>query len=133
MEKKLIRVRDIMRTRFEFVDRKETVRVALAKMENTRARALIVDKKHSDDEYGILVLADIAKQVLAVDKSPDRVNVYEIMSKPVVQVSADMDIRYCARLFDRFGLERAPVVEDGKVVGIVSYHVLVLRGLTQLM
>ena len=133
MEKKLIRVRDIMRTRFEVVDRKETVRAALAKMENTRARALIVDKKNDDDEYGILVLADIAKQVLAVDKSPDRVNVYEIMSKPVVQVAADMDIRYCARLFERFGLERAPVVEDGKVVGIVSYHVLVLRGLMQLM
>ena len=54
------------------------------------------------------------------------------MSKPVVQVSPDMDIRYCARLFERFGLERAPVVEAGKIVGMVSYHVLVLRGLMQL-
>ena len=132
MEKKLIRVRDIMRTRFEFVERKETVRSALAKMEKTRARALIVDKRNADDEYGIVVLADIAKLVLAIDKSPDRVNVYEIMSKPVVQVSPDMDIRYCARLFERFGLERAPVVEAGKIVGMVSYHVLVLRGLMQL-
>ena len=132
MEKKLIRVRDIMRTRFEFVERKETVRSALAKMEKTRARALIVDKRNADDEYGIVVLADIAKLVLAIDKSPDRVNVYEIMSKPVVQVSPDMDIRYCARLFERFGLERAPVVEAGKIVGMVSYHVLVLRGLMKL-
>ena len=132
MEKKLIRVRDIMRTHFEFVERKETVRSALAKMEKTRARALIVDKRNADDEYGIVVLADIAKLVLAADKSPDRVNVYEIMSKPVVQVSPDMDIRYCARLFERFGLERAPVVEAGKIVGMVSYHVLVLRGLMQL-
>lgn len=133
MENKLIRVRDIMRTHFEFVDRKETVRVALAKMETTRARALIVDKRNADDEYGIVVLADIAKLVLAADKSPDRVNVYEIMSKPVVQVSPAMDIRYCARLFERFGLERAPVVDAGNVVGMVSYHVLVLRGLMQLL
>ena len=50
MEKKLIRVRDIMRTHFEFVDRKDTVRVALTKMETTRARALIVDKRNADDE-----------------------------------------------------------------------------------
>jgi Mg/Co/Ni transporter MgtE len=42
-----------------------------------------------------------------------------------------MDIRYCARLFERFGLERAPVVENGEILGMVSYHVLVLRGLTQ--
>jgi signal-transduction protein with cAMP-binding, CBS, and nucleotidyltransferase domain len=100
-------------------------------MSDSNARALIVNKRDENDELGIVVLADIAKQVLARDKSPDRVNVYEIMSKPVIQVSPGMDIRYCARLFERFGLERAPVVENGEVLGMVSYHVLVLRGLMQ--
>jgi CBS domain-containing protein len=131
MEKKTILVKDIMRTSFGRIDREETVRKALVMMADSNARALIVNKRDDKDELGIVVLADIAKQVLAKDKSPDRVNVYEIMSKPVVQVSPDMDIRYCARLFERFGLERAPVVENGEVLGIVSYHVLVLRGLMQ--
>ena len=105
--------------------------MALAMMADSNARALIVNKHDANDEWGIVVLADIAKKVLARDKSPDRVNVYEIMSKPVIQVSPNMDIRYCARLFERFGLERAPVVENGEVLGMVSYHVLVLRGLMQ--
>lgn len=131
MEKKTILVKDIMRTRFGRIERKETVRTALSIMADSNARALIVNKRDENDELGIVVLADIAKQVLARGKSPDRVNVYEIMSKPVVQVSPNMDIRYCARLFERFGLERAPVVESGKVLGMVSYHVLVLRGLMQ--
>ena len=131
MEKKTILVKDIMRTSFGRIDREETVRAALSKMAESNARALIVNKRDERDELGIVVLADIAKQVLALDKSPDRVNVYEIMSKPVIQVAPTMDIRYCARLFDRFGLERAPVVENGEVLGIVSYHVLVLRGLMQ--
>jgi predicted transcriptional regulator len=131
MEKKTIRVKDIMRTRFGRIDRRETVRTALSMMQDSNARALIVNKRDENDELGIVVLADIAKLVLARDKSPDRVNVYEIMSKPVIQVTPNMDIRYCARLFDRFGLERAPVVENGEILGIVSYHVLVLRGLTQ--
>lgn len=131
MEKKTIRVKDIMRTRFGRIDRRETVRTALSMMQDSNARALIVNKRDEEDELGIVVLADIAKLVLARDKSPDRVNVYEIMSKPVIQVTPSMNIRYCARLFDRFGLERAPVVENGEILGIVSYHVLVLRGLTQ--
>ena len=131
MEKKTIRVKDIMRTHFGRIDRRETVRTALSMMQDSNARALIVNKRDEEDELGIVVLADIAKLVLARDKSPDRGNVYEIMSKPVIQVSPRMDIRYCARLFDRFGLERAPVVENGEILGIVSYHVLVLRGLTQ--
>jgi len=133
MEKKTIRVKDIMRTHFGRIDRRETVRTALSMMADSNARALIVNKRDEEDEFGIVVLADIAKLVLARDKSPDRVNVYEIMSKPVIQVSPSMDIRYCARLFDRFGLERAPVVENGEILGIVSYHVLVLRGLMQVL
>ncbi|HGX93137.1 MAG TPA: CBS domain-containing protein, partial [Candidatus Tenderia sp.] len=52
-----------------------------------------------------------------------------IMSKPVVGVDPGMDIRYCARLFDRFGLSRAPVIECGKVVGVVSYTDMVLKGM----
>ena len=40
-----------------------------------------------------------------------------------------MDIRYCARLLDRFELSRVPVIDAGEVVGIVSFTDLVLRGL----
>ena len=63
------------------------------------------------------------------DDNPDRVNVYEVMAKPVICVDPEMDIRYCARMFERFGLSRAPVIEQRKVVGIVSYTDMVLRGL----
>ncbi len=67
--------------------------------------------------------------MLARDRSPERVNVYEIMSKPVIGVDPAMDIRYCARLFEKFGLSMAPVIEQGNVVGLVSYNDLVLKGM----
>ena len=72
---------------------------------------------------------DMAKKVLARDHSPNRVNIYEIMSKPVISVHPDMDIRYCTRLLDRFGLSRAPVLENHKIIGLVSYTDIVLKGL----
>lgn len=124
-----VRVRDVMKSNFDLVDGIMTVREALEKMKHVDTKSLIVDKRHDNDEYGIVLLADIARKVLAVDRSPDRVNIYEIMSKPVVTVDADMDIRYCARLFDKFGLSRAPVVEGNKVMGIVSYTDMVMRGM----
>ncbi len=128
-EHKLIRVRDVMKTQVDIIDGMTTVREALETMRHVETKTLLVDKKHEHDEYGIVLLSDIAKQVLARDRSPDRVNVYEVMSKPVVSVPPDMDIRYCARLFERFGLSRAPVIEDGRIIGIVSYTDMVLRGL----
>jgi CBS domain-containing protein len=77
----------------------------------------------------MVLISDIARKVLAKDKAPERVNVYEVMAKPVISVDPDMDIRYCARLFDRFHLSRCPVVENGKVIGIISFTDMVLRGL----
>jgi CBS domain-containing protein len=127
--REIIRIRDVMKKRFDMIDGMANVKEALQRMKHIDAKALIVDKRHEDDEYGMLLISDIARHVLGKDRAPDRVNVYEIMAKPVISVDPDMDIRYCARLFERFELSRAPVIENGHVVGIVSFTDLVLRGL----
>lgn len=125
----LVRVRDVMKPEVDIVEGIITVADALRKMKHRENRALIVDKRHPDDEFGIVLLADIARLVLAKDRSPERVNVYEVMSKPVIGVNPAMDIRYCARLFEKFGLTMAPVLEAGAVIGLVSYSDLVLKGM----
>ena len=125
----VIRVRDVMKSEVDVVDGMLTVTEALNSMKYPDTRTLIVDKRHEDDEYGVVMFRDMAKKVLARDHSPNRVNIYEIMSKPVISVHPDMDIRYCTRLLDRFGLSRAPVLEHQKIIGLVSYTDIVLKGL----
>ncbi len=128
-ERKPIRVREVMKSKFDMVDGMITVAEALRAMRHIETKALIVQKRHPDDEYGIVLISDIARLVLAKDRAPERVNVYEIMAKPVISVDPEMDIRYCARLFERFQLSRAPVIENGTVIGIVSFTDMVLNGL----
>ena len=130
-ERTVIRVKDIMNTEVDIVDGLATVAEALKNAKHLETKCLIVDKRHDDDEYGIVLFRDIAKEILGKDKAPDRVNIYEIMSKPVIYVHPDMDIRYCARLFENFGLGRAPVLKDQKVVGVVGYTDIVLQGLRE--
>ncbi len=127
----IVRVRDVMKQDFDIVDGMLTVSDALNEMKNVETKCLIVNKRSDNDEYGLVLISDIAKQVLAKDRSPERVNIYEIMSKPVLTVDPAMDIRYCARLFEKFSLSRSPVVEDGLVVGIVSFTDMVLKGLVR--
>ena len=129
---KILRVKDIMRDRYLMIDGVATVAEAISAMRDGDARALVVNKRDENDEYGIVLLSDIAKKVRARDRHPDRVNVYEIMSKPVVSVHADMDVRYCSRMFDQFGLATAPVLLEGQIIGIVDYQALVLNGLAGL-
>ena len=127
--RKIIRVRDVMRHNIDIINGMTTITDALTHMEHVQNKMLIVDKRHEDDEYGLVLISDIAQHVIARNKSPDRVNVYEIMTKPIVTVEASMDIRYCARLFERLKLSRAPVVENGKLVGVVSLTRMVLHGI----
>ena len=125
------KVRDVMKKNYDMVDGLDNVAVALQRMKHVETKCLIVDKRNDADEYGIVMLSDISSQVLAKDRAPDRVNIYEIMAKPVIIVDPEMDIRYCARLFERFGISRAPVVENRNIIGIVSHTDMVLRGLAQ--
>jgi len=128
-QKGIIRVRDVMKSEVDIMDGMRTVTEALRTMKFPDTRTIIVDKRHADDEYGVVMFRDLAKRVLARNLSPDRINIYEVMSKPVLSVSPDMDIRYCTRLFDRFGLSRAPVLEKQQIIGLVSYSDIVLKGL----
>lgn len=122
-------VAEVMNTEFLSMPGVTTVAEAIQAMRPINAHAFMVDKRTDEDELGIVLVSDIAKKVLAMDRSPDRVNVYEIMTKPVLAVDPEMNIRYCARLFEHFGISTAPVARRGKVLGIVTYDALVLKGL----
>ena len=126
---KRVTVRDVMANHFLMMDGVATVAEAISALRQESASVLIVKNRDPNDEFGVVLLSDIAKKVLAIDRSPYRVNVYEVMSKPVISIDPEMDVRYCARLFDQFGLSQAPVIESGQVIGIVGYDALVLKGL----
>jgi len=126
---KLVRVRDVMTQDFAMVDGLNTIKEALQIYKRRDASVLIVNKRHENDEYGLLLLSDIAKKVLAKDRAVDRINVYEVMTKPVLGIDPNMDVRYCARMFENFGIGQAPVVENGEMIGVVTYDEIVLQGL----
>lgn len=124
----IIRVRDVMTTPVRIISGMATVREAINMMSEAKVSSLAVERHDDDDEYGMLVVHDIAREIIATDRSPDRVNVYEIMSKPALTVPAEMQIRFAAQLLVRYQLNRALVVTDErKPCGIVTLRDMVIR------
>lgn len=119
-----------MSNTYVIVDGLMTVAEGILLAKQKQVKELIIKKRHDDDEYGIVLLNDIAKKVLMQNRSAERTNIYEIMTKPVLSVSPDMNIKYCAQLFEGFGISRAPVLRHGEIVGVVSYNNIVLNGMT---
>ncbi|MUK47507.1 CBS domain-containing protein [Aliivibrio fischeri] len=125
-----IKVENVMSNTYVIVDGLMTVAEGILLAKQKQVKELIIKKRDDDDEYGIVLLNDIAKKVLMQNRSAERTNIYEIMTKPVLSVSPDMNIKYCAQLFERFGISRAPVLRHGEIVGVVSYNNIVLNGMT---
>lgn len=123
-----IKVAEVMSRAVHTVDSMATVRQAMEKMAGESVSSLVVERREDTDELGVIVVADIAREVVARNMSFDRVQVYEVMSKPVVSIDPDMDLRYAIRLLVRFGLSRAVVLgADREMLGMVTLRDMVLR------
>ena len=120
-------VSEAMTREVHVVDPMASVRSAINLMREKNVSSLVIERRDENDEPGLVDIVSIGREVVAASRSPDRVDVYEGMSKPVLDLPAEMDIKYAVRLLARFGLTRALVVDhDRRVVGIVTMGDMVL-------
>ena len=122
-----IRIRDLMVDEVYAIDGLATVADAMALMKRHGVSSLVVNRRNEDDELGLVVVADIARGVIADNRAPERVNVYEIMSKPLLTLRENMLAKYAVRLLVRFELSRAVVVDhERNAVGMVTLRDLIM-------
>lgn len=122
-----LRVGDVMVAKIVSINGLAVVSDAMSLMRRNKVKSLVVNRRDENDEIGLVLVSDIARLVIAPNRSPDRVNVYEIMSKPVLTVPPDMLARYAVRLLARFEVSRAVVVDhDRNPIGMVTLRDLTL-------
>ncbi len=126
MESGFVRVADVMRTELHMVDGLASVQSAIEEMNRLKVSSLVIEHRHEGDEYGIVTVRDIAAKVVAVNRSTERTSVYQIMTKPALTISADMNVKYAIRLLARLQHGRALVTSGGTLIGLVSLRDMVL-------
>ncbi|MBT3305822.1 MAG: CBS domain-containing protein [Alphaproteobacteria bacterium] len=129
-EKKITTVSDVMSKGVITIEPTATVHDAVKLMRQHSTSSLVVERRDAADEFGLIVVTDIASEVLGKDLAPERVNVYEVMSKPVLTLAAEMNVLYAVRMLSRFNLSRALVVDHARnPLGLVTLRDMVLRSL----
>lgn len=123
----VIRARDVMRAGLVTIDGLATIKKAVDKMRAEHISCLLVEKRNGDDAWGIVAIRDLIQGVIIPGRPSTDVNVFEVMTKPVITVPADMDIRYVASLLHQTRLRRVPVEEQGKLIGMISLSSLILH------
>jgi signal-transduction protein with cAMP-binding, CBS, and nucleotidyltransferase domain len=127
-----ITVAEVMTTKIVSIDATATVHDATVKMRENQTGSLLVNRRDDADEFGLVVVSDIANKVLAQNLSPERVNIYEIMSKPVVSVAGEMSIVHAISLLSNLDLSRALVIDhERNALGLVTLRDMVLRNIKE--
>ena len=122
-----IRVEDVMTTTLHSIDGLATVADAMDLMQRHDVDALAVNRHDETDEVGLLLVSHIARHVIALHRSPERVNVYEIMSRPALTLPPDMLVRHAVGLLVQFDVSSAIVVDHQRdPLGFVTLHDLVV-------
>jgi len=119
---------DIMTNEVCTIDSSASVADAIALMQTQKVRSLIVNRRSAEMPFGIVTERDIVYKVIARDHDPERVIVQDVMRQPCVAIEPDLSIREIAQVFSDAGIQRAPVIKDGELQGVVSVTDVVMRG-----
>jgi len=105
------------------IDEEATVREAVDLMNKHEIGCLVAMKKGKPS--GILTERDLLSRVLVKSKDPEKTKVLEVMSKPIVVGKPKMDLEDAARLMFKMKIKKLPVVENGRLVGLITLTDLV--------
>jgi len=125
-----MKARDIMSKELVWVRGEDTTLDASETMRIHGTSSALVERRDSDDAWGIVTLTDIVRGVMEPGQDPRKVRVHEIMSKPIVLIGPDLGVHFCAQLMKRTDIRRLPVFDGKDIIGIVT-HKDIVRALLQ--
>lgn len=118
-------IKDIMTRAVVSIDPSESVEVAARTMAQHNIGALPVVA--GDKLCGMLTDRDIVTRCLAVNRQPGSTTVRQVMTGQVTAVRPDMETGAAAHLMGRLQIRRLPVVDNGKLCGMVSLGDMAIR------
>jgi CBS domain-containing protein len=118
-------VRDAMVPEPGTLDAKATAREAGERLSDPAVRAVLV----SDDGklVGVVTRKTLVREVVATGRDPSATELREIAEPPLFTLEASTDLDEAFRTLEHEDLERVPVVEDGRLVGILSRTIVQRR------
>lgn len=121
-----MKVRDIMTKPVIHVAPGESVEVAARTLTHYNIGALPVCSPEGK-LCGVVTDRDLVTRCIASGRQPSDTTVREVMTGKVEQAQPDMDVSVAAHLMGRLQVRRLPVVENGKLCGMVSLGDLARR------
>jgi len=117
--------REIMQPDVVTVSPLATLRQAMEVMRRRKVKSLVVERRDTEDAFGIITYATIMRTIVAEEGDIDLINVYDVCSKPVISVPPGMRVKYVARLMVDQLVQRILVMDGDELAGIITMNDIV--------
>jgi len=113
-----MKVRDIMTSSVDWVTPDTTVVEIAQLMKKNDVGSIPICQ--DNNLIGIVTDRDIVMKVIADGRNTNNISCKDIMSTDIISVTPDQDVHEAANMMSKYQIRRLPVLENGKIVGIVA-------------
>ncbi|MFQ5901850.1 MAG: cyclic nucleotide-binding/CBS domain-containing protein [Thermodesulfobacteriota bacterium] len=115
----MLSIKKIMSKDLHIMSPDTSVMDAAKMMEGHNIGSIIVSNDNEDFK-GIITETDIVRKVVAQGKTPEQVNIIDIMTSPLNTIDAESSIVEASDLMDKKHTRHLMVTEKGRLVGVIS-------------
>ncbi len=113
-------VKDVMKTNVVTIKPHASLKEAMQLMKKHHLKSLVVEKCSPSDAYGIVTNSQVLQPILVEEGDIELLNVFDVYSKPAFSVSAEIDVKYAAKMMLELNIKRVIVTDNNELKGVLS-------------
>ena len=121
----IVLVRDVMSKEVKVVRLDTSVKEVVATMNKFDIGSIVVVQ--GDRPVGIITERDILRRLVEPCLAPETLTARQVMTSPVLTISETANIEETAKLMARKRVKKLPVINNGKLVGMITYTDIVAK------
>jgi CBS domain-containing protein len=126
----IILVRDVMSKEVRVVRPDTSVKEVVATMNKFNIGSIVVVQ--AERPVGIITERDILTRLVEPCLAPETLTARQIMTSPVLTISETASVEEAARLMTKKRIKKLPVINNDKILGIITYTDIVFKMPTML-
>ena len=111
-------VKEVMTKKVVVFNEEDSIQDIAKKMKDKGIGSVLITR--NDQAVGIITERDLVDKAIASNLSAKETKAKQIMTTPLISIKSDADINYASKIMGDKNIKKMPVVDDNKLVGIIT-------------
>ena len=111
-------VKEVMTKKVIVLDEEDSIQDIAKKMKDRGIGSVLITR--NNQAVGIITERDLVHKLIAANLNAKETKAKQIMNSPLISIKSDADVNYASKMMEDKNIKKMPVVDDNKLVGIIT-------------